>query len=389
MSEAPESSPGKEGGEKGGKKRSRAWRILKRVALALCVALLLVTLVVGIAVKDHVRTLWSLRRIPNTNMYCMDYYGTYNIREIRENGVDVTDIEGSLIRTFFPSFLVPLANDVAESTEPQAVARPDLVVAHRCSTVSFRTESGQVLFGRNFDWSHDSCLILTIHGRDGYSSVAVLDLHYLGLDQRNLEDLGVLEKVRLLFAPYLVMDGMNEHGLAVSEMACKAEVSFDDRKPNVNDSLAMRLMLDYARDADEAVALLREYNVHFEEIACHFMVADAGGRSLIVEFVDGEMRTLPADDRWQVCTNNTMSGKSEAERDAACDRYQRASDRLVKLGDEIDCDRLRRVMASISAKDWTMWTSLYNLTGGQYQVVYRRQFDAPYADRLAVDRGGP
>ena len=368
------------------KKRGRAFRILKRVALGLVIAFIAVATTLAIAVKDHVRSLWSFQRIPNTNMYCMDYYSSYNIEEIREKGIDVTDIEGSLIRVFFPDLLVPLVTEIEESDGPHVAVRSGRTLAYRCSTASFRTEGGQVYFGRNFDWAHDPCLILRIHGRDVNSSVAILDLHYLDLDQAKLESPALMDRVRLLFAPYVVMDGMNEYGVAVSEMASGAEVPYDSEKPNITNSLAMRLILDYARNTDEAVELLREYNIHFPVITCHFMVADASGTSVIVEFIDGEMRTLSSEHCWQVCTNKPVFGRSESEKDGACDRYRKASDRLMQLGGEIDLDGLGQVMASVSVEDWTMWTSLYDLTSGEFRVAYRGHFDEPYADRLTRNR---
>ena len=37
----------------------------------------------GYALKDHIRTLNSLRRIPGTNAYVMDYYVDYHMAEVR------------------------------------------------------------------------------------------------------------------------------------------------------------------------------------------------------------------------------------------------------------------------------------------------------------------
>ena len=82
------------------RKRWRRW--LGRTAVLLVILLAVSVGVFGILAQDHIRSLWSFRRVPNTNMYVMDYYGSYIIRGLYQDGVDLQDIPGSLIRNFFP-----------------------------------------------------------------------------------------------------------------------------------------------------------------------------------------------------------------------------------------------------------------------------------------------
>src|SRR3954470_19393408 len=78
-------------------------RLLKRTAIVIA----LLALCAGYALKDHIRTLNSLRRIPGTNAYVMDYYVDYNMVEIREHGIDVKHVENSLIAVFCPRWIKP------------------------------------------------------------------------------------------------------------------------------------------------------------------------------------------------------------------------------------------------------------------------------------------
>jgi len=362
-------------------KRRRRWlRLLRRAAISLVVLCLIGAIVFGIVAKDHIRSLWSLRRVPNTNMYVMDYYGSYNAAGLREHGVDPEDVPGSLIRNFLPRFLVPIGDALSGHEEGVRSWREP---GHSCSTVSFRTEKGEVYVGRNLDWTHDPCLIVRMHANDVPTSVAVLDPYYLQLDQAKLEDLSLTNRLRLLFAPYLAMDGMNEAGVAVSSMAASESIAtFDPEKPTLVKPMMTRVILDYARSTDDAVALLQIYNVDFDGLPCHFMIADASGKSVVVEFVEGRIEIVSSPERWQVSTNHLLFGKTESESDERCARYRRASDRLAQLGPEIDAAQVMDVMASLSVPDWTMWTSVYNLTTGEYQVAYRRQYDAPYQGQL-------
>src|SRR6185436_1074265 len=86
--------------------RSPRWkRLLKRSAIVLAI----VALCVGYALKDHIRTLHSLRRIPGTHAYVMDYYVDYNIGEVRAHGIDVDHVEDSFLAVFFPKWITPIA----------------------------------------------------------------------------------------------------------------------------------------------------------------------------------------------------------------------------------------------------------------------------------------
>jgi predicted choloylglycine hydrolase len=219
------------------------------------------------------------------------------------------------------------------------------------------------------------------------SSVAILDPYYLGLDSGTLANPPISDRLALLFAPYHVVDGMNEYGVAVSAMAAqKSRSSFDAEKPTVVKSVLKRLILDHARTTDEAVELMARYNIDFAGLPCHFMIADASGKSLVVEYVDGEMKTVSSNKQWQVSTNHILSDKSESVNRKVCWRYRTAAARLSEKDAEIAANDIMEVMSSISVSNWTMWSSVYDLTTGQYQVAYRRNYGQIYRDRL-IRRG--
>jgi hypothetical protein len=176
--------------------KSPRWkRRLKHLALALAVLLLCV----GFLLKDHVRTLQSLRRVPGTNAYVLDYFVDYNLAEIRAHGIDVHHVEDSFVKVFFPKWIAPIA--VGLKGLFLKVPITAIPVGQHCSSVVLHTKAGHVYFGRNLDYSHDSCLILKVHGPHGIASVSVLDLHYLGLDRHDLDQTSLIQRIPLLFAP--------------------------------------------------------------------------------------------------------------------------------------------------------------------------------------------
>ena len=239
----------------------------------------------------------------------MDYYCDYNVEAIRDRGMDPSDIEGSLIRTHCPDLMVPIAVRFFEYLKPRSLYYRERSPSHSCSTVAFHNEDGAVYFGRNFDWSRDPCLIVRVHRRGALVTVGVLDLYYLNLDKQKLQNPTLVDRLPLLFAPYIVEDGMNEHGLAISGMMARESIApYDPVKPSLINPVAKRLVLDYAKNTEEAVALLRQYNLNvLPQYQTHFMISDSGGHSVVVEFVDGETKVVPATRRWQAASRPRRS----------------------------------------------------------------------------------
>ena len=358
--------------------KTRRWmRIFKRTAVLLAV----LALCVAYALKDYVRTLHSLRRIPGTKAYVMDYYVDYNIAEVRAHGIDVNHVEEGFLKVFCPKWILPVAARMKATFLREPIET--IPTGDHCSTVVLRAKDGHVLFGRNLDYSHDSCLILKVHRPDGLASVAVLDLHYLNLDRDDLDQTNLIQRIPLLFAPYYLQDGMNQYGVAVSDMSVGGvKPPYDPAKPNIIHSAAMRLILDYAKTTDEAIELLKQFNIYFVAERCHLMIADATGRSVIVEFVDGQIKPTPTHESWQICTNHQIFGKSDAENCQCCSRYNLASAELTDLHGKGNATDVMKIMQSVSKANWTMWSSVYDLSSGDFEVAYRQHYDIPYFDRL-------
>ena len=147
----------------------------------------------------------------------------------------------------------------------------------------------------------------------------------------------------------------------------------------------MRLVLDYAENAGEAVQLLRQYTLDPGILPYHLMIVDRTGESVVLEYIDGELMEITSSEPWQVCTNHRLFGKSEKENDAICDRYQKASVVLANANDDYDGDDMMRLMSSISFEEWTMWTSVYDLSTGNFQVAHRRDYDKLYTGKLRMN----
>jgi hypothetical protein len=358
--------------------KPRRWkRRLRWMALALAIAFI----AAAYGTKDYARTLNSLRRIPGTNAFVMDYYANYHLDEIRTRGMDVDHVDDSLIETLFPDLIVPIVRWIKSAYLPQSVRTID-PTGHHCSTVALRSEGGGVFFGRNFDWHHDACLIVRTHDGQGTASISVLDLAYLNLNRADLDQSSLITRLPLLFAPYYLMDGMNRHGVAVADLSAKAVPPREKGKPDIILATLMRFILDEAKDVDDAVSLVQQFNVYFVDTQEHLMVADSSGRSRVIEFIDGEVRVTSTSNPWQVCTNHILWNLSEDQNDEVCSRYRTGSDLAEGLGHAVDHGDAVRIARNMSVPGFTMWTSVYSLSSLQAHIMYRTDESHAYRDTL-------
>ncbi|MDQ3543460.1 MAG: carcinine hydrolase/isopenicillin-N N-acyltransferase family protein [Actinomycetota bacterium] len=100
-------------------------------------------------------------------------------------------------------------------------------------------------------------------------------------------------------------------GLAADE---SGSADADTTRSTVSALRTMRLVLDNAATVEEAIGVLEQYNLDFTRApALQYLIADAGGASAVVEFVDGEMVVIRAATSWQALTNFRQANASANE----------------------------------------------------------------------------
>lgn len=301
------------------------------------------------------RTLSSVRKVDDHPLYVMRYYGDYDLgRFLRPDAGDVTQLE-------------------------RAPAEVALDWACTCFA-SLRCES-QLLLGRNFDWmEHNPALLLFATPPHAYASVSMVDISYLGFGS------GIPsspERSRLLDAIYMPFDGMNEYGLAVGMMAVpEANCGHDPQKQTISGLNAIRLMLDHARDVEEAVALLGDYNIAFGGPPLHYLVADATGTSAVVECVNGHMRVMYSDLPWQASTNFVISAASAQEADSDCWRYRSAQTALRDVNGCLSREQAMALLEGVS-QPGTLWSIVYGINGGYLDIAMSRKYSSVHTFTLS------
>lgn len=176
-----------------------------------------------------------------------------------------------------------------------------------CSAVSVRDSGGEnnFLTGRNFDWHKCDALIVVSKPARGYASVSTVNADFVksgsGMPRFFLKD-----SVLTFAALYAPLDGMNEQGLcvAVNMISDSATIDQNTAKTDVTTTTAIRLLLNSAADVDDAVALLRKYDMHASmNFMVHFFISDSSGKSVAVEYVDDVMSVIET----PILTNSYLS----------------------------------------------------------------------------------
>ena len=183
-----------------------------------------------------------------------------------------------------------------------------------------------------------------------------------------------------LAAPYLPFDGMNEKGVAMALLAVpEAQIKKDESKITLNTTAAIRLVLDKAATVEEAVELLSKYNIYFSgDIECHYLIADATSKSVIVEYWDGGLQVVKPNEVYQIATNfiaynglNIGEGASEFERYDIVKQTIEENNKALTRQQTLDLLKEVGVYGTDGA-DKLQWSVVYNITDLRgYSFVHR------------------
>ena len=314
--------------------------------------------------EGEIAALNSLEQVDDYPLYTMRYYGEYELQSV------------SMIDN----------RAIWENLQPNlpTMRQP----AWACSLFAALGEDEDMQFGRNFDWDYSPALLLFTQPKDGYASVSMVDITYLGFgDARahGLTELPLKERGALLDAPYLPFDGMNEHGLAVGMAAVPSgEMKSNPSKETIGSLMVIRNMLDYAWNVDEAIAILGSYNIDFEGgPAIHYLIADPSGRAALVEFYQGEMIVIPNNEPWHQATNFLRAGAGETP-EGRCWRYDKISEQLSASNGKLTPQEAMDLLADVSQEE-TQWSIVYGISENGVNVV----MGGDYGEALTYQLGDP
>ena len=266
----------------------------KTIKVILAVVLAVVLLgagAFGVLYAGRIKTMSSIQKITDYsdgyNLYRMNVDYDYQLDDIIKRGISD---DQSMIDAILAEAL-PLL--------PVKIKAPKF----GCTAFTLTDENGQTHMGRNYDFKRDtSAMLVYCTPKNGYKSVAFAAMDNVSA---NVPDENLKKKLASLTAPFICLDGMNEKGVFIAVLTLDSTpVHHDTGKPTIATTLAIRLVLDRAATTQEAVDLLRGYDMFASSGRdYHFYITDASGDGRAVEYdCDSPTREL-VDTKIEAITN--------------------------------------------------------------------------------------
>ena len=281
-----------------------------------------------------------------------------------------------------------------------------------CSAFAAPDKStGNFLMGRNFDFNHRDkdanridIPVIVVHTapQGGKKSVSFVDGNFVNYKKGFYTETGN-DLSMLMALPYLLLDGINEDGFAISVLKLDGKPTRQTKssQKTIFTTVAMRMLLDRASTVKEATAMLEQYNMCMDTdtASYHFFMADATGDYAIVEYTGKDvninnpenMEVLRDNDTLRCVTNFYVSptmvktefgGYSNHGRK----RYKDLRDGLLKYNYNVTPSQaleLLKIVAqgpegSKSSTGYTQWSEVYNLTKRRLTLNLTREWDKTF-----------
>lgn len=390
---------------------------LRKALITVAAVVLALILVLGAVVfaiwHNEIATMMSFEKVRQRNddhldgaVYTMEVQGDFYLDDFVAQGGVKSD--GELIAF--------VTEKITKGLIPMNISDPEI----GCSAFTATTTDGDALFGRNYDFSKtNTCIVFTEANEGRHATISTVDLQFLGMDV-DQDVSGLMNRITCLAATYAPLDGINDAGVS-----CGIFMSYQGRettstnqntdKPDFTSTTLLRLILDYADDVDEAVEIAASYDLHDSAgTSYHYMVADASGRSVILEWIngtdatdnDGSARELvvhyndddsyvgqwEAESDFQWITNCIVAPGYYDDTDASdrkgydryTELYQQLSSRGGVVADEAEAMEIlsvvgRRTWNNDDGNGCTVHSAVYNLTDKSMLWVSNENYDDPTA----------
>lgn len=249
-----------------------------------------------------------------------------------------------------------------------------------CAAFTATNSDGDILFARNMDCECAIPMLVRVSEPDKCRWMSFVSMSLLDWDDRTYEFLEDNPKYTLA-AAYSPEDGMNEYGLAVAILTDSTGCySKNNTKKTLFDMTIPRLILDNSHSVQDALNLVKNYNLFYDVAPLHFMIADPSGRSAVIEYVDGNM-VVTENERYQVVTNFRLYNNPE-HIGFGKDRYDNIVRALeASQGNISEEDALELLKANVIKGD-EQWSAVYNLSKRIMKITFAGHYDHVYTCKL-------
>ena len=361
--------------EKSAKKPGKKKRIWLRVLLWIFLTPVILVLVAAIALfiflYGRIATAASAEQVGD-NLYKIHYRQDYYLDKALESGIKTEeDLLNFINQEMFFGY------GIDGNLEKYA-----------CSGFISKTDGGKYLTGRSFGLGGTDKMAVYATPKNGYASLSMVSLDMLGLGAANgVDTLSMQGRITMLAAPYICMDGVNEKGVFAALMDLDpVEIHDDTERPELLVTLAVRLILDRAASVDEAIELLRQYDIHTGHgWVQHVFITDATGDAAVVEWTRPKDWSITHKSKMHVtrskmCTNFCLC-EADGNTDGLCERFDAMKNALEgksEITHEYAMDILESVYQYIDPVTFTDWSVIYYQTDFTMDVATNKDFDKVY-----------
>jgi predicted choloylglycine hydrolase len=217
----------------------------------------------------------------------------------------------------------------------------------------------------------------------GYETITTFNVEFYGFG-KNFKPEGFKNQYMCLTGLFVALDGINEKGLAIADLMAgdTIETHQHTSKPDLTTTAAISYMLKNAANVTEAIELLKGIDMHSDiGSAHHYAMADASGKSVVVEYVDNKMVVVesPAAANHYLCEEKLNVGLEEGD-----NRYASLCERFDQTGGVMSEEQLTEAIKVVSQPEikgkflGTAWTMIMDLTHPSVTYYSRRHFDKPF-----------
>ncbi len=349
----------------------------KKIIVVIAVVFAVLILAALAVFRGEASTLLSVKEKGDTGIYEVNYAADYKLDELLEQGGAAT--EEQLVQYILKTMLKGLPINV-----PYEI--PNLA----CSTFYAETPEKGYIFGRNLDNQTTDLAVVKTAPKDGYKSVSVVNLSFLGYNESYTPD-KLLDRINTLACAYFPLDGVNEKGLAVGVLQLQAPATAQDsEKPDVGTTLAIRAMLDNCATVDEALEFLKSVDMYAAARGCyHFQIADATGKSIVVSYVNNEIVVTEQEEKGFIAATNFYLHEVPFEYEQqGLDRYEILEKTLTQTDSVLSAEDGMKLLKAVRITGTdpdekgrvysTQWSSIYDLTNPSLSLCADMDYENVY-----------
>lgn len=350
--------------------------IRKSISCVLSAILCLFSSMTGIF-SDQLETIQSVTKVED-GFYIMDYTYDYDIDEMLRKG---TSNHISLIA-------YGIANTMLGGK------------GFGCTTFNSVNSKGQYLFSRNFDYMDSGYMLVRTTPKNGYASISSVAMMFMAYTDKLLP-IDEFTGLRTLLAPYEPLDGINEKGLSIGVLELEKAPLFQiSLKPDLTTTTVIRAVLDKAATVDEAIEIFRSHDIRdflFGNCTYHYQIADASGKSVVIEYVKGKMNIIYPEKRtksgvdYLVATNFYLTKGVRDPLGMGQDRLEKVYKALDKAKGVTSEKQAMNILSSVSMDHQdlhghicsTLWSTVYNTATRSVTLCHHYSYDKSYSFSLS------